>query len=93
MNYFLIYLLLINAAAMLLMHADKQKARRGLWRISEKTFVILAAFGGSIGIILSMYLFRHKTKHVKFFIGIPAILIIQIFILIFLWIKSGQPLG
>ena len=78
MKYFFIYLLLINAAAFLLMLIDKQKARKKLWRIPERTLILSAALGGSIGALVGMYTFRHKTKHLKFTIGIPAILIIQL---------------
>ena len=72
-----LYLLLINAAGFVLMLADKFKARRNLWRIPEATLMLVAAFGGSIGSLAGMYLFRHKTKHPKFTLGIPAILIAQ----------------
>lgn len=73
-----LYLLLINAAAFLLMLADKRKARRGVWRIPEKTLLTAAALGGSAGAIAGMYLFRHKTKHPKFYIGLPLILAAQL---------------
>jgi uncharacterized membrane protein YsdA (DUF1294 family) len=72
------YLLIINAIAFLLMLADKQKARRKLWRIPESTLLLSAAIGGSIGSLAGMYTFRHKTKHLKFTLGVPAILIAQI---------------
>ena len=78
MKHFFIYLLLINAAAFLLMHIDKQKARKKRWRIPESTLMLSAVLGGSIGALAGMYTFRHKTKHLKFTIGIPAILIIQL---------------
>lgn len=78
MKYFLIYLVLINALAFLLMLIDKQKARKQKWRISEATLMIVAAIGGSIGSLLGMYTFRHKTLHKKFTLGIPAILILQL---------------
>lgn len=87
MRYFLIYLLLINAAAFLLMLIDKQKARRGRWRISEATLLWSAALGGSIGALAGMYLFRHKTKHKKFTLGVPAILTAQIAIAALVWWK------
>ena len=60
-----------------LMGIDKWKARRGRWRISEKTLFLAAIFGGSIGSLAGMYLFRHKTKHLRFTIGIPVILVLQ----------------
>lgn len=73
-----LYLLIINAVAFLLMLVDKQNARKKLWRIPESTLLVTAAIGGSIGVLAGMYTFRHKTKHVKFTIGVPAILIAQI---------------
>lgn len=78
MKYLLLYLLIINAAGFLLMHADKQKAKRGAWRIPEATLLWVAVLGGSIGSLAGMNLFRHKTKHPKFTIGIPVILTLQV---------------
>lgn len=66
---------------------DKQKAKRGSWRISEKTLFILTLLGGGIGTIVGMYLFRHKTKKVYFTIGFPAILISEMSLLIY-WILN-----
>lgn len=77
-----IYLLIINAAAFLFMLADKLKARRGSWRIPEKTLLWLAIFGGSLGALLGMNLLRHKTQHPKFSFGLPLILVCQILIVI-----------
>ena len=74
----LVYLLLINAAGFLLMLVDKIKAKRNLWRIPEATLIGVAAMGGSIGAIAGMNLFRHKTKHAKFYIGLPVILALQV---------------
>lgn len=74
----LLYLLIVNAIAFLLMLADKQKARKKLWRIPESTLLLSAAIGGSIGCLAGMYKFRHKTKHLKFTLGVPAILAAQI---------------
>ena len=74
----LLYLIIINAAAFLLMLADKLKAKRGVWRIPEATLLGVAAIGGSIGALAGMYTFRHKTRHMKFTLGIPLILIAQI---------------
>ena len=76
------YLVLVNAAAFVLMLADKQKARRGAWRIPEKTLLGIAAIGGSIGAILGMYLYRHKTRHAAFSLGLPLILAVQIWLFI-----------
>ena len=74
----LVYLLLVNAAGFLLMLVDKIKAKRNLWRIPEATLMGVAIIGGSIGAIAGMNLFRHKTKHAKFYIGLPVILVLQI---------------
>ena len=78
MEILLLYLLIINAVGFVLMLADKFKARRNLWRIPEATLMGVAAIGGSVGALLGMYTFRHKTKHLKFTIGIPVILALQI---------------
>lgn len=78
MKYFLIYLLIVNAIAFTLMFIDKQKAKKKKWRIPEATLMGFAALGGSIGALMGMYTFRHKTLHKKFTIGIPAILILQL---------------
>ncbi len=80
----IIYLLIINAVSLILMFADKFKARKKFWRISEKTLIGSALLGGSIGALAGMYLFRHKTKHLRFTIGIPVILLVQIVVAVFL---------
>lgn len=84
MKYIAIYLLLVNAAAFLLMLIDKRKAIHGRWRISEKTLFLFAALGGSIGVLVGMYLVRHKTRHISFTVGIPIILLVQIAAMIWL---------
>ncbi len=63
------------------MYIDKQKAIKGQWRISEKSFLILAVIGGSIGIFLGMRMFRHKTKHEAFKVGIPLLFLVQIILI------------
>ncbi len=83
----ILYLLLINAAAFLLMLIDKWKAKKNLWRISEATLMSTAILGGSIGALLGMYTVRHKTRHLKFTLGIPLILAVQIGIYLFLFAK------
>lgn len=77
---FIIYLIIINIIAFLAMWIDKRKAEKGKWRISETTLLLLGVLGGSIGGIIGMYTFRHKTKKKRFTIGMPAILIIEILI-------------
>ena len=77
MKYLFFYLLFINIISFASMGIDKLKAAKGRWRISEKALFLLAAAGGSIGSIAGMFTFRHKTKHLSFRIGLPAILILQ----------------
>lgn len=77
---FIIYLIIINVIAFLAMWIDKRKAEKGKWRISETTLLLLGVLGGSIGGMIGMYTFRHKTKKKRFTIGMPAILIIEILI-------------
>ena len=89
MKYFLLYLLLINAAAYLLMLVDKIKAKKNRWRIPERTLMLSAALGGSIGALVGMYTFRHKTKHLSFTLGMPAILIAQVALAIWIFLKIG----
>ena len=72
------YLLLVNLAGFLLMGLDKRRARRGAWRISEKALFLTAVLGGSLGSIVGMRTFRHKTKHWYFRYGLPALLIGQL---------------
>ena len=74
----LLYLLIINALGFLLMLIDKWKAKKNHWRIPEATLFLAALIGGSIGSMAGMYLFRHKTKHIKFIVGMPLILVLQI---------------
>lgn len=78
MKVIFIYLLIMNAAGFLVMTIDKLYAKKNLWRIPENTLLGVAAFGGSIGVWVAMYTVRHKTRHMKFVIGVPAILICQI---------------
>ena len=78
MKLLLVYLLIINAAAFALMLVDKWKAKKNRWRIPEATLMGAAALGGSIGALAGMYLVRHKTQHLKFTLGIPVILAVQI---------------
>lgn len=81
---FSIYLLLINFISFASMGIDKRKAIRKQYRIPEKTLFFLALLGGSIGSILGMRVFRHKTKHLSFCVGMPAILILQLAVAYFI---------
>lgn len=70
------------------MALDKYKAQKGFWRIPENTLFIVSLLGGSIGTLFGMYKFRHKTKKMKFIIGFPTILILQVILLIYLMVKG-----
>lgn len=65
-----------------LMAYDKERAKKGEWRVSENTLMIMAVLGGAAGGVLGMYLFRHKTKHNKFAFGLPLLAAVQIFLLV-----------
>ena len=78
-----IYIVIINVLGFLIMGLDKAKAKKQKYRISENTLLFVALIGGSLGSYLGMYCFHHKTKHMKFYIGIPLILFIQILIYCF----------
>ncbi|MDD6736086.1 MAG: DUF1294 domain-containing protein [Clostridiales bacterium] len=82
-----IYLAVQNIFAFALFGIDKMKAVKNAWRISERTLMAVAAAGGAAGALLAMELFRHKTKHKKFTIGIRLILVIQILIIVYAYIK------
>ena len=84
MNYFLYYLLFLNILGFSIMGIDKQKAKRHQWRISEKTLFMVSLLGGSIGTLVGMYFFHHKTKHWYFVFGMPLILIVQSILLLYL---------
>ncbi|AXI09651.1 DUF1294 domain-containing protein [Oceanobacillus sp. 143] len=77
-NQLLAYILLVNVIEFFLMRVDKQKAIKGQYRIPERTFWLLALLGGAIGGYAGMKVFRHKTKHRSFTIGMPILIIINI---------------
>ncbi len=88
MNYnFLIaaYLIFINLLSVAFTVYDKIAAIKYRRRVKENTLIILSALGGSIGMYITMQLIRHKTKHIKFMIGIPAIFIMQCAVIYILW--------
>ena len=78
------YLLAVNIATFLLYGIDKYKAKKGRWRISEATLLLMAVIGGSIGAWAGMRLWHHKTMHKKFKYGIPLIIIMQIALAVYL---------
>lgn len=91
MRYFWLYLMIINFYSFYMMYKDKLRAKHGRWRVSERELFILSLLFGSLGVLLGMKFFRHKTRHIKFKVFVPMILIIQIILIILLlnvqWIK------
>ena len=79
------YVITINLIAFFLMGLDKWKARKRAWRIPEVTLCLFAIFGGSIGSILGMFLFHHKTRHWYFLYGLPLILCVQLLLIYLIW--------
>ena len=80
MKLFLYYFLFVNLLGIFVMYSDKKKSRKGKWRTPENTLFTIAVAYGALGIFMGMRLFRHKTKHKKFVIGIPLILVVEVFI-------------
>lgn len=76
-NFLTGYLVILNCIGLFVMWSDKQRARKGAWRISEKTLFFVALLGGALGTTLGMYWFRHKTRHWYFKYGFPAILLAE----------------
>lgn len=83
-SYIVSYLIIINIIGFFLMGADKLKAKKRAWRIPESTLFVVALIGGSIGTTAAMHIFRHKTRHWYFLYGMPAILLIQIILVLIL---------
>ena len=83
----ILYFVIINIIGFGIMGLDKWKAKKGYWRVPESSLFIISLIGGSLGSILSMYSFRHKTRHWYFVFGLPAILVIELLI-VFLLTKA-----
>lgn len=88
-RYLLWYLAAVNLVTLALYGIDKAKARRGKWRIPEKTLLLLPLLGGSVGALAGMHLFRHKTKHWYFRWGIPAMLLLQLALAAWLRLRNA----
>ena len=84
----IIYLIIINIIGFLVMYIDKQKAKKGKWRIPEKTIFIITVLGGGIGTTAGMYTFRHKTQKIAFVIGFPFITTLEIITIIYFIIRK-----
>ena len=86
-TYLLWYLAAVNLVTFTVYGVDKAKARRGAWRVPEKTLFLLPPLSGSVGALLGMLVFRHKTKHWYFVWGIPLILLAQIALAVWVYFK------
>ena len=90
--YIAAYFIFVSLWAAGLMIYDKRAAQKGSWRIKERTLLLIAVIGGSIAMILTMRMIRHKTQHAKFTVGIPVIMVLQIAVAVFVWwrLNSGS---
>lgn len=86
MQAFFIYIIVINIVSFLMFGADKIKAKKGYWRISEKSLLTSAILGGSVGAMAGMKFFHHKTKHRKFALGVPVIFVLQVLLLAYMFL-------
>ena len=91
MTYIAIYLAAISLLAIILTIHDKRAARQRKWRVRESTLLLIAALGGSVAMLLTMRIIRHKTKHAKFMAGLPVIIALQIALaaVVLWWMKGG----
>ena len=85
MLYILIYLAVVSLIAVILTVSDKRRAKKHRYRISEFTLMLFSALGGSIAMLLTMLLIHHKTRHPKFMVGIPVIIVLQLVLAFVLW--------
>ena len=85
-----IYLICVNLLAFITMRNDKKKARRGEYRTPEAVLFLQAVIGGSIGSILGMHIYHHKTRKLKFSIGMPMILLVQLLLVLLLYVLSSE---
>lgn len=85
MIYLAIYLAVISLVAIIMTVSDKRRARQHRWRISEAALLLVSALGGSVAMLITMLVIHHKTKHIKFILGIPLIIVAQIALALVLW--------
>ena len=82
-KYALLWLAVISLFAIIITAVDKRKARRGDWRVSEAALMTVSALGGSVAMLVTMLVIRHKTKHIKFMLGIPIIILFQVIAVVY----------
>lgn len=87
-KYLLVLISVMSIFLFVMMAIDKGKARRGAWRISEKTLFVFALLGGAVGGTAGMFLFRHKTRHWTFRLIFPLLAVLHFSILVYLFLKS-----
>ena len=80
--------MIINIIGLIIMGLDKMKAKSCAWRIPEDNLLLIALLGGSVGIFLGIKIFRHKTRHIKFSVGVPSIILLQIVVILWLLHKK-----
>ena len=85
MNFLFIYLIFINILALIFTVSDKHRAIKHKRRISEFTLMLISALGGSVTMLVTMLIIRHKTRHIKFMLGIPLIILIQLICAFLIW--------
>ncbi len=85
MSFLTYYLLIMNFLTWVIYGLDKGRAKSGKWRIPERTLLILAAIGGSVGALIGMLMFRHKTRKAKFVILVPVLLVIHCVLVGLVW--------
>jgi uncharacterized membrane protein YsdA (DUF1294 family) len=85
MIYAAIYFVAISLLAVIITVYDKRAAQKKKWRVRESTLLLIAALGGSVTMLLTMHVIRHKTKHAKFMVGIPVIIVLQIVLIFAAW--------
>lgn len=85
MYLLIIYFIIINLLALVLTVSDKRRAVKHKYRISEFTLMLVSALGGSVVMYITMLIIRHKTRHLKFMLGIPVIILVQLFIIFLIW--------
>lgn len=90
MQYAVIYFCAISLISVLLTIADKYKAKKNKWRIPESSLLIVGLLGGALCEYITMRIIRHKTLHKKFMIGLPAEIIFQIILIVFIYLKTAQ---
>lgn len=87
MKWLMYYLIVVNLLTWLIYGIDKWKAKRRAWRIPERTLLLLAAAGGCTGALAGMLMFRHKTRKLKFMIGVPVIFVVESIFFVYIFLK------